>query len=249
VDTFGTTDAIHFTNRGPTSFQIIDTTGGMVLQSGSTGGISLNSTAGETSITGSTGIYLNTSGHVANLFVSNANPNGTITSLAKGDLCIDTGTPTLWQASAAASTVWLSIGTRYGARYTAQNVTSPGTANTVQQVPLAGGKVFDQANAVTGNTYTCPVAGRYIARGSVSGNIPAGSTISARINRNGATDTTQIGVNGSASATAIDSTTTSFMMCAAGDTIELWWQLSTASIPIRSVPAESYLAVDYIGPA
>lgn len=43
-------------------------------------------------------------------FVSAGNPNGVITSVAKGDVCLDTSTPALWQATAATATTWTQVG-------------------------------------------------------------------------------------------------------------------------------------------
>jgi len=44
-------------------------------------------------------------------FTHAGDPNGAVTSVAKGDLCLDTSTPALYQAAGAASTVWTAVGT------------------------------------------------------------------------------------------------------------------------------------------
>jgi hypothetical protein len=139
---------------------------------------------------------------------------------------------------------------RYGARYSAGAVTSPATASTAQQVPLTGGgKVYDQANAVTGSTYTCPAAGRYLVRASVSATVASGVNLQCRIYRNGALDTTYGAANAYPSTAATMVGAVALILCAVGDTLEMWWQTTATSIPIRNVANESYLAIDYLGPA
>lgn len=49
------------------------------------------------------------SGPTVTLFTNAGNPNGAVTSVAKGDLCTDNVTPGLWIATAAASTVWTAL--------------------------------------------------------------------------------------------------------------------------------------------
>lgn len=46
------------------------------------------------------------SGGFGAIFVNAGNPNGSLTSFNKGDICIDDSTPAIWQATAAASTAW-----------------------------------------------------------------------------------------------------------------------------------------------
>ena len=43
------------------------------------------------------------------LFVYAGSPVGVLTSLEKGDLCVDTSTPAVWQATASAATTWANI--------------------------------------------------------------------------------------------------------------------------------------------
>ena len=136
---------------------------------------------------------------------------------------------------------------RYGARYTMAATTSPATVNQVQQMNL-GAKVYDQANAVTGNVYTCPAAGRYLVRASASSGVPAGVTVSAYVRRNGTNDTQNLMVNNGSAATIIIPQAFGVTMCAAGDTLDAAWQIGAASIPLRAIATESYFVVEYLGP-
>jgi hypothetical protein len=63
-------------------------------------------------ITGSSELLgFNGGGNTVTLFVFNGDPNGSIAANDIGDLCIDTVTPALWQASAADDSHWVQIGT------------------------------------------------------------------------------------------------------------------------------------------
>jgi hypothetical protein len=135
---------------------------------------------------------------------------------------------------------------KYGMRASAGAVTSPATASTAQKVPLV--KVYDQANALANSTYTCPVAGRYLVRGSVSASVNNGVNVNCRLYRNGAADTIYGAANAYPSSAATGVQAVALIMCAAGDTLELWWQTTAASIPMRAVASEAYLAIDYLGP-
>jgi hypothetical protein len=185
-----------------------------------------------------------------NQFASTADRDAQWPAPPDGALCYTAAETTLWLRRAG---VWQTMivtipaPPRYGMRTPAAAVTSPSTANTAQKVPLAA-SVYDQAAALAGGTYTCPVAGRYLARGSVSASIAAALIISARVNRNGAVDTIGQAQNGTGANAATMAQAVALIMCAAGDTLELWWQVGAASIPIRATASESYLAVDYLGP-
>lgn len=153
-------------------------------------------------------------------------------------------TATLWLRLAGG---WVAIVARYGARYTAGAVTSPATANTAQQIPL-GVKVYDQANAVSGNVYHCPAAGRYLVRGSISGAaLPVSASVLCYLRRNGANDTTTQVFNPVAAQTVMIQSV-AVILCAAGDTLDLAWQTSATSIGLRANAPESFLVVEYLGP-
>lgn len=137
---------------------------------------------------------------------------------------------------------------RYAARYFPAATTSPATVNQIQQINL-GIRVYDQANAVAGNVYTCPAAGRYLARVSASAPLPAGQSMSAFVRRNGATDSQALVYNSTAASVVIIAQTVNVIMCAAGDTIDAAWQVSAASVVMRITAPESSFAVDYLGPA
>lgn len=94
----------------------------------STGGVqmsgpnlSLTATAG--------GVAFTSLGHgPVSLFAYSGNPNTYITAAAKGDLCVDTTTPGLWQASGA-GTAWVAIGGSSGTKtfQTSQTYSISGT--------------------------------------------------------------------------------------------------------------------------
>lgn len=52
-------------------------------------------------------LYIATGGNPFNLFAYPGNPNGHVTAKAEGDLCVDTSTPALWQATAADNSHWV----------------------------------------------------------------------------------------------------------------------------------------------
>ncbi|HEY2303247.1 MAG TPA: hypothetical protein VGH66_15210 [Acidimicrobiales bacterium] len=162
-----------------------------------------------------------------------------------GAVCYTVDTGTLWLRRAGA---WVAIGARYGARYTAGNVTSPATANTAQQIPL-GTMVYDQASAVSGNVYHCPAAGRYLVRGSISGAaVPVSASVLCYLRRNGANDAIVQVFNPVAGQTVMIQSVT-VIMCAAGDTLDLAWQTSATSIGLRANATESFFVVEYLGPS
>lgn len=45
-----------------------------------------------------------------NVFINNGNPNGVIAASTAGDLCVDTSTPGVWQATAADNSHWIQFG-------------------------------------------------------------------------------------------------------------------------------------------
>lgn len=53
---------------------------------------------------------LSSSGEMVNLFVSAGTPNGTVEPTAVGDVCFDTTTPAIWQASGVSDTDWVQLG-------------------------------------------------------------------------------------------------------------------------------------------
>ena len=156
-------------------------------------------------------------------------------------------TTTLWLRRAGA---WVAVLAgpqfRYGARYALAATTSPATVNQTQQLNL-GAKSYDQANAVSGNVYTCPAAGRYLMRVSASVPVAANIGVSVYLRKNGGNDTQaglQIGASGIIIPTAVG-----LIMCAAGDTLDAAWQVGAASLVLRTATVESSFAVDYLGPA
>ena len=81
-----------------------DGPGLLLLQAQGGGGITLNSTS-------LVPVTIGVNGTVTNLFVLANDPNGIVTSLQSGDLCIDIGTPAIWQATATASdSSWVQLG-------------------------------------------------------------------------------------------------------------------------------------------
>ncbi len=83
----------------------INSAGSIAIGTGSTQGVELQSAAGIEIVSAGSGA----SGPQITLFTHGADPNGVVTSTSKGDLCVDTSTPGLWQATAAASTVWTAL--------------------------------------------------------------------------------------------------------------------------------------------
>ena len=55
-------------------------------------------------------LQLTTGGRTTQLYVNDASPVGAITPQTVGDICIDTNTPALWQATGTANTDWQEIG-------------------------------------------------------------------------------------------------------------------------------------------
>jgi hypothetical protein len=137
---------------------------------------------------------------------------------------------------------------RYALRAWQSAGLTSGAVNTIQAIPY-NAKVFDQANAFSGGLYTCPVAGIYLARASVSASIPAGTSINIRTQKNGTDDAFANLSNGTGTNAAIVPQVVSMISCAAGDTIGAAWQTGTASIPVRAVAIEMFITIDYLGPA
>ena len=94
---------IEDTNAAGTSI-VENGAGPLQLAAQGGGGITLNSTT-------LVPVTIGVNGTVTNLFVLANDPNGIVTSLQSGDLCIDIGTPAIWQATAAASdSSWVQLG-------------------------------------------------------------------------------------------------------------------------------------------
>ena len=99
----------------PTGEILIDSVAGVQIRAtGRAIQIDNNSTTHPLSITSDDAIIISSagggsSGSAFTLFTNNGNPNGVVTSVAKGDLCTDNVTPGLWIATAAASTVWTAL--------------------------------------------------------------------------------------------------------------------------------------------
>ena len=61
------------------------------------------------------GIEFTSSGYgPVSLFAYSGNPNTNVTAITKGDLCVDTTTPGLWQASGAGTAGWVVLGSGSG---------------------------------------------------------------------------------------------------------------------------------------
>jgi hypothetical protein len=120
------------------------------------------------------------------------------------------------------------------------------TANTQYVIPWDT-KAWDPDNCVniSNGTYTCPVAGLYLVRASVSYNAGGALQTVVRILVNGTIDTTVIGYMGIVSAFAMEAVAT--LTCNANDAITTAGQCNTASTAMRGGTSESYMAVIYLG--
>jgi hypothetical protein len=59
--------------------------------------------------TGDGSILVTTNSNGVSLFVYPGDPNGSVTALAEGDVCIDTNTPTFYQARGAGTSAWYEL--------------------------------------------------------------------------------------------------------------------------------------------
>ena len=102
---------------GPLSIYLSTGTGVLTIESGSTGGILLTTSLGGVSIQARncvTGITINAGegapAATVSLLTYPNNPNtGGVTASHIGDLCVDTLTPGLWQASATGLGSWVAL--------------------------------------------------------------------------------------------------------------------------------------------
>lgn len=93
--------------RDSGSGTFISGTGAGSLVSIRSGGTAPGGTAGSVAIQFSASLNIKGPGTAAfSLFVSAGSPNLVVTANAKGDLCIDTSTPGIWQATAAGNASW-----------------------------------------------------------------------------------------------------------------------------------------------
>ena len=139
----------------------------------------------------------------------------------------------------------------YQARYYRGTAfTFPATGNQVVNPFIYTTKVFDTGNRYNTATglYTCPVAGLYMVRASLSFTASAASqTLNCGINVNGTNDTIIFAY--STGAGAMHSQAVALVQCNAGDTISVQAACSLASGVLRASPAESALHIAYLGQA
>lgn len=161
-----------------------------------------------------------------------------------GSVCYTVDTQTLWVRR---SGVWYnSTQPRFGARYSRNAaLTSPSTANTAQAISWDT-SVYDQAAAVSGGVYRCPAPGRYLVRTSASGSMTSG-VLTVQLTKNGTTDTQVTNVASSTNPNIAQAV--AMISCALNDAIGTSWATTLASVALRTGAAESYLAVDYLGPS
>ena len=82
----------------------------VIESTATTGGVQISGAALEL-ISNAGGVQIKSLGHgPASLFVYPGNPNTHVSASAKGDLCIDTTTPAMWQASASGTAGWVVVG-------------------------------------------------------------------------------------------------------------------------------------------
>jgi hypothetical protein len=135
---------------------------------------------------------------------------------------------------------------KYGLRaYRAAALTASATAGAVTPLPYDT-EVYDQANAFAGGIYTCPVAGRYLVRASVSFSMLASEIAGCHLMKNGATDT--LFLITAAVAQALQAQSVAIIMCAAGNTLSASMMNSVASKTVRAGATETFICVDYLGP-
>jgi hypothetical protein len=135
---------------------------------------------------------------------------------------------------------------KYGLRaYRAAALTASATANGVTAIPYDT-EVYDQANAFAGGIYTCPVAGRYLVRASVSFSMLTGESAGCHLNKNGATDTLFLMTAGAN--TACQAQSMAVIMCAAGNTLSASMQHTVASKAVRVGATETFICIEYLGP-
>jgi hypothetical protein len=120
------------------------------------------------------------------------------------------------------------------------------TANTQYVIPWDT-KAWDLDNCVniSNGTYTCPVAGLYLVRTSVSYNAGGALQAVTRIVVNGTVDTYVVGYLGIVSAFPVEAVAT--LTCNANDAITTVGSCNAASVALRVGSVESYMAVIYLG--